>query len=294
MKQLFLYTFFIYTLSNQIVLSLFVAVILDNLELDEDIKKVKQLKAREQSAGFNEELPLRLRLFESFPDSPQMTRLHKSANEFCIPKVRDSFMRSFIESQTTNTSTSTLATGAGGAGAGSGLGGATGKGTIALTGMGGGLGPSTLATSSLGPMVGNYHFSGTSSTLASNSTTAGGYSGGAGFSSSIPANISGSGFHRQISLYNGYLAAASSGGGGSSAAGTTPGFNRALMPPGGGLLHQPTANGSSPGSTSVVSGFGGALRPSSSALLAMSAHRSKAVSLHHTGGHGKDNILTIF
>lgn len=45
----------------QIVLSLFVAVILDNLELDEDIKKLKQLKAREQSAGITEGLPIRLR-----------------------------------------------------------------------------------------------------------------------------------------------------------------------------------------------------------------------------------------
>jgi hypothetical protein len=81
------------------VLSLFVAVILDNLELDEDIKKVKQLKAREQSAGINEELPLRLRLFESFPDSPQMTRVHKACNEFPIPKVRDSFMRCFVDSR---------------------------------------------------------------------------------------------------------------------------------------------------------------------------------------------------
>lgn len=32
----------------QIVLSLFVAVILDNLEMDEELKKVKQLKAREE------------------------------------------------------------------------------------------------------------------------------------------------------------------------------------------------------------------------------------------------------
>ena len=83
----------------KIVLSLFVAVILDNLELDEDIKKVKQLKAREQSAGINEELPLRLRLFESFPDSPQMTRIHKTCNEFSVPKVRDSFMRCFVDSR---------------------------------------------------------------------------------------------------------------------------------------------------------------------------------------------------
>lgn len=80
-----------------IVLSLFVAVILDNLELDEDIKKVKQLKAREQSAGISEELPVRLRIFEKFRDSPQMTKLNKLASEFYVPKVRESFMRTFAD-----------------------------------------------------------------------------------------------------------------------------------------------------------------------------------------------------
>ncbi|KOB72628.1 Voltage-gated ion channel, partial [Operophtera brumata] len=70
-----------------IVLSLFVAVILDNLELDEDIKKLKQLRYRQQSAEIKESLPFRLRIFEKFPDSPQMTRLHK---------VRESFMRQFV------------------------------------------------------------------------------------------------------------------------------------------------------------------------------------------------------
>lgn len=79
-----------------VVLSLFVAVILDNLELPEDLKKAKQLKAREQTACISEELPLRLRLFERFPDSPQMTKLHKSISEFNVPKVRESFMRSFV------------------------------------------------------------------------------------------------------------------------------------------------------------------------------------------------------
>ncbi|RWS10179.1 sodium leak channel non-selective protein-like protein [Dinothrombium tinctorium] len=82
-----------------IVLSLFVAVILDNLELDEDIKKVKQLKAREQSAGISEELPLRLRIFEKFPDSPQMTKLNKVSSEFNVPKVRESFMRCFVDEE---------------------------------------------------------------------------------------------------------------------------------------------------------------------------------------------------
>ncbi|XP_022255222.1 sodium leak channel non-selective protein-like [Limulus polyphemus] len=97
-----------------IVLSLFVAVILDNLELDEDIKKLKQplqffklhtLKAREESAGIKEGLPLRLRMFEKFPDSPQMTRLHKTPSEFNIPKVRESFMRQFAVEQPEETPT---------------------------------------------------------------------------------------------------------------------------------------------------------------------------------------------
>ncbi|XP_011260047.1 sodium leak channel non-selective protein [Camponotus floridanus] len=79
-----------------IVLSLFVAVILDNLELDEDIKKLKQLKFREQSAEIKESLPFRLRIFEKFPDSPQMTCLHKVPSDFNLPKVRESFMRQFV------------------------------------------------------------------------------------------------------------------------------------------------------------------------------------------------------
>nr|XP_037877806.1 sodium leak channel non-selective protein isoform X4 [Bombyx mori] len=79
-----------------IVLSLFVAVILDNLELDEDIKKLKQLKYRQQSAEIKESLPFRLRIFEKFPDSPQMTKLHKVPGDFNLPKVRESFMRQFV------------------------------------------------------------------------------------------------------------------------------------------------------------------------------------------------------
>ncbi|KAI5641499.1 ion transport protein domain-containing protein [Phthorimaea operculella] len=79
-----------------IVLSLFVAVILDNLELDEDIKKLKQLRYRQQSAEIKETLPFRLRIFEKFPQSPQMTKLHKVPGDFSLPKVRESFMRQFV------------------------------------------------------------------------------------------------------------------------------------------------------------------------------------------------------
>ena len=80
-----------------IVLSLFVAVILDNLELDEDVKKVKQLRAREQSAGISDDLPVRLKVFERFSDSPQMAKVSRVAADFNIPKVRDSFLRTFVD-----------------------------------------------------------------------------------------------------------------------------------------------------------------------------------------------------
>lgn len=77
-------------------MSLFVAVILDNLELDEDVKKIKQLKAREQSAETQQKLPLRLRIFEKFPNHPQMVSLKRVTNDFDVPKIRESFMRQFL------------------------------------------------------------------------------------------------------------------------------------------------------------------------------------------------------
>ncbi|PAV58369.1 hypothetical protein WR25_23917 isoform A [Diploscapter pachys] len=79
-----------------IVLSLFVAVILDNLEMDEELKKVKQLKAREQDA-IKPTLPWRLRVFEKFPTAPQMISLKKVPSEFPLPKIRDSFTRQFAD-----------------------------------------------------------------------------------------------------------------------------------------------------------------------------------------------------
>ncbi|VDP47913.1 unnamed protein product [Schistosoma mattheei] len=62
-----IYFVFYHLVVTLIVLSLFVAVILDNLELDEDIKKLKQLKLREISAETQQKLPMRLRVFEKFP-----------------------------------------------------------------------------------------------------------------------------------------------------------------------------------------------------------------------------------
>jgi hypothetical protein len=90
---------FSYSNQSKILLSLFVAVILDNLELEEDVKKIKQLKMREQSAETQETLPWRLRIFEKFPNQPQMVALKRVPNEFSLPKIRESFMRQFLEDE---------------------------------------------------------------------------------------------------------------------------------------------------------------------------------------------------
>ncbi|XGW29936.1 hypothetical protein V3C99_009173 [Haemonchus contortus] len=78
-----------------IVLSLFVAVILDNLEMDEELKKVKQLRAREATTSMRSTLPWRLRVFEKFPTRPQMATMRRVDSEFPMPKVRDSFAHQF-------------------------------------------------------------------------------------------------------------------------------------------------------------------------------------------------------
>ncbi|CAH1782033.1 unnamed protein product [Owenia fusiformis] len=85
------------------VVTLHVAMVIDAQSivacvsrLYEDIKKLKQLKAREQSAEGQQKMPLRLRIFEKFPDSPQMVKSGQNVNDFSTPKVRDSFLRQFV------------------------------------------------------------------------------------------------------------------------------------------------------------------------------------------------------
>ncbi|KAG8230126.1 hypothetical protein J437_LFUL010618, partial [Ladona fulva] len=128
------------TLAPLIVLSLFVAVILDNLELDEDIKKLKQLKFREQSAEIKETLPFRLRIFEHFPDSPQMAAIHNVPSDFLLPKVRESFMRQFVYDRGEAGSEGGSGSDSGSGGAeGEGIGGGRSAGTAAVGGTVSGL-----------------------------------------------------------------------------------------------------------------------------------------------------------
>lgn len=66
------------------------------MELEEDVKKMKQLKMREQSAETQKNLPWRLRIFKSFSSHPQMVSIKKLPNEFDVPKIRESFMKQFL------------------------------------------------------------------------------------------------------------------------------------------------------------------------------------------------------
>ena len=54
---------------------MFVAVILDNLELEEELKKLKQLKMRQVSADREEKLPWRIRIFDRFQNQPEMVKV---------------------------------------------------------------------------------------------------------------------------------------------------------------------------------------------------------------------------
>ncbi|KAK2840049.1 hypothetical protein Q5P01_013789 [Channa striata] len=74
------------------------------LSLDEDLKKLKQLKQSEANADTKEKLPLRLRIFEKFPNRPQMVKISKLPSDFTVPRIRESFMKQFIDRQQQDTS----------------------------------------------------------------------------------------------------------------------------------------------------------------------------------------------
>jgi hypothetical protein len=52
---------------------------------------------REQSADQQETLPWRLRIFQKFPNQPQMISIKRATNDFDVPKIRESFMRQFLQ-----------------------------------------------------------------------------------------------------------------------------------------------------------------------------------------------------
>lgn len=47
-----------------------------------------QLKQSEANADTKEKLPLRLRIFEKFPNRPQMVKISKLPSDFSVPRIR--------------------------------------------------------------------------------------------------------------------------------------------------------------------------------------------------------------
>ncbi|KAK3727865.1 hypothetical protein QZH41_001643 [Actinostola sp. cb2023] len=90
--SIILFTFFFVMLLSTI----------DNLELDEDVKIMKQHKMDEETSVTHEKLPLRIRIYERFKEDPRLVKMSrlKIASEFPTPKIRESFMRRFVNTET--------------------------------------------------------------------------------------------------------------------------------------------------------------------------------------------------
>ena len=90
--------FTIYNLFASLILgSVFIAVILDNLEIKEETKILKQRKLGEEGLNIQESLPKRLQIFAKFKESPRLVETWKVSDNFPVPKVRQSFMRRFLD-----------------------------------------------------------------------------------------------------------------------------------------------------------------------------------------------------
>lgn len=87
-----------YNLFASLILgSVFIAVILDNLEIKEETKILKQRKLGEEGLNIQESLPKRLQIFGKFKERPRLVETWKASGDFPVPKVRQSFMRRFLD-----------------------------------------------------------------------------------------------------------------------------------------------------------------------------------------------------
>lgn len=95
--------FTMYNLFASLILgSVFIAVILDNLEIEEETKILKQRKLGEECLNIQEKLPRRLQVFEKFKERPRLVETWKVSGDFPVPKVRQSFMRKFLDDSRTH------------------------------------------------------------------------------------------------------------------------------------------------------------------------------------------------
>jgi len=81
-------------LAATVLISVFVALILDNLELEEDVKVAKQRRLGEEVADTQEKLPARMRLYQNLKPRPKLTKIDYV--ETNLPKLRQSFVSNYV------------------------------------------------------------------------------------------------------------------------------------------------------------------------------------------------------
>ena len=70
-------------LATMVIVSMFVALILDNLELTEDSKRKRQLKMATGGVDTQERIPFRYAIFKKFPDNPEMVKIKNNLQSWC-------------------------------------------------------------------------------------------------------------------------------------------------------------------------------------------------------------------
>lgn len=86
----------VHLLGATILVSVFVALILDNLELSEELKMLKQRRLGEEVADTHEKLPHRLRVFDHLKPRPKVIDMDNV--ECSLPKIRRSFVTNYVSS----------------------------------------------------------------------------------------------------------------------------------------------------------------------------------------------------
>ncbi|EDV28390.1 uncharacterized protein TRIADDRAFT_18273 [Trichoplax adhaerens] len=101
-----IYFTMLHLFASSILFSIFIAVILDSLDLDEEVKKYRQGKMHEESVVTEEKLPYRIRVYEKFREKPRMATIKKSTitSNFEIPKMRESFLKQYVNECTDDNS----------------------------------------------------------------------------------------------------------------------------------------------------------------------------------------------
>lgn len=81
-------------LAATILISVFVALVLDNLELTEEVKIAKQRRLGEEVADTQEKLPARMRFYQKLKPQPKLTKIDYV--ETTLPKIRQSFVTNYV------------------------------------------------------------------------------------------------------------------------------------------------------------------------------------------------------